>query len=342
MSPVEGTEGAGRVAERAGGAPAPAGPYVSIQEHNNPTGGSSVSSSRSKSVYRWRVDMEAFVEKWGIDNIGFVTLGFADPQPTADEAETRFNSAMTNFLRREFLAYIAVLERGGQNGKLHFHLLAALSYPIRHGFNFDALKLKRVRGTNARPELLALWKRLRRKMPDYGFGGFPQVIPIRKNATAAAVYLAGYMTKTLKCRHVDDVGRRLIRTSRNVVRHTTGQFTWNSVGGWIYREKLRLFAFKQGYYSIEQLHFQLGHDVAHKYREEISGQVIPSFPSRRPYERLHGPICDERGMRVVGEYSVEVDCGNHLIRPVGPFLPYHLRNPQLPRYHPIPVDENPF
>jgi len=40
--------------------------------------------------------MEAFIEQWGVDNIGFVTLGFPDPQPTAAEAERRFNSAMNN------------------------------------------------------------------------------------------------------------------------------------------------------------------------------------------------------------------------------------------------------
>jgi len=214
-------------------APAPAAPYVSIQEHNNQTKRSRVSASRSKSIYRWRVDMENFIRSWGVDNIGFVTLGYPDPQPSADEAESRFNSAMTNYLRSEFLAYIAVLERGDQNGKLHFHLLVALAFPIRPGFNFDALKLKRVRGTKACPQLLGLWGRLRRRLPAYGFGKFTQVIPIRKSATAAAVYLAGYMTKTLKCRHADDIGRRLIRTSRNVVRNTTDRFSWNSTGGWI-------------------------------------------------------------------------------------------------------------
>jgi hypothetical protein len=276
--------------------------------------------------------MELFIQKWGIDNIGFVTLGFPDPQPSADEAEARFNSSMTNYLRSEFLAYIAVLERGDKNGNLHFHLLVALPFPIRPGFNFEALKQKRVRGTGASPQLLALWRRLRQRLPAYGFGKFTQVIPIRKNATAAAVYLAGYMTKTLKCRHLDDVGRRLIRTSRNVTRNTTERFGWNSTGGWIYREKLRLFAFKKGYYSIEDLHKWMGHDVEHTNRDSIYLQVIPFFPSRRVYERVHGPSINPDGRREMGDYSVEVDCSSPLLRPYGPFLPHHLENPQLVRY----------
>ena len=225
MNLQENPNGAARGAERAAGAPAPGAPYVSIQEHNNPSGNSKVVSSRCRAVFRWRIDMENFINKWGLDNIGFVTLGFGNPQPSADEAEKRFNSAMNNYLREEFLAYIAVMERGDQNGNIHFHLLAALSFPIRPGFNFEALAKKRVRGTNAVPKLRALWVRMQRKLPTYGFGGFPNVTPIRKSAIAAAVYLAGYMTKTLKCRHPEDIGRRLIRTSRNVVRQTTDRFS---------------------------------------------------------------------------------------------------------------------
>lgn len=335
ITPTETNEaGSGR------GAPAPA--YVSIQEHNNPSKGSKVSASRSKSVYRWRVDMEQFIKEWGIDNIGFVTLGYPDPQPTADAAEARFNSAMTNYLRSEFLAYIAVLERGDKNGNLHFHLLVALPFPIRPGFNFDALKQKRVRRTGASRQLLALWRRLRQRLPAYGFGKFTQVIPIRKNATAAAVYLAGYMTKTLKCRHPDDMGRRLIRTSRNVVRNTTDQFAWNSAGGWIYREKVRLFAFKMGYYSLEDLHKWMGHDVEYKNRDWIYLQVIPFFPCRKSYERVHGPLINRSGSRELDDYSVEVDVTNLQLRPVGPFQPYHMRNPQLVGYTALQSDEDPF
>jgi len=343
IAPVE-TQGAGRAAERAEGAPAPAGPYVSIQEHNNPSSSGKVASSRARSVYRWRVDMESFIEEWGLDNIGFVTLGFPDPQPTADEAERRFNSAMNNFLRGEILAYIAVFERGDKNGNPHFHLLVALPYPIRPGFNFEALKGKLVRGTNACPKLRSLWLALRRKMPGYGFGKFTQVIPIRKNATAAAVYLAGYMTKTLKCRHPDDVGRRLVRASRNVSRHTTPKFSWASSGGWVYREKLRLFAFKNGYYLIEDIRNWMGHGVEHKHREDIKRQVITHFPTRQTYEKIHGPSVNQFGGRDWSDYSVEIDCTNTAIRPFGPFLPYHLRNPQTPRYHGASTqpDENPF
>ena len=338
------TNGAGQDAGSGRGAPAPApaAPYVSIQEHNNPSKGSKVSASRSKSVYRWRVDMENFIKKWGIDNIGFVTLGYPDPQPSADEAETRFNSAMTNYLRSEFLAYIAVLERGDKNGNIHFHLLVALPFPIRPGFDFEALKKKRVRNTGASPQLLGLWRRLRQRLPAYGFGKFTQVIPIRKNATAAAVYLAGYMTKTLKCRHPDDIGRRLIRTSRNVVRNTTDRFAWNSTGGWIYREKVRLFAFKMGYYSIDELHKWMGHDVEYTNRDWIYLQVIPFFPTRKTYERVHGPMATPSGHRDFGDYSVEVDISNPLLRPVGPFQPHHLRNPQLVRYDALQKDEDPF
>lgn len=285
--------------------------------------------------------MENFIQKWGLDNIGFVTLGFPDPQPSADEAEKRFNSAMNNYLRTEFLAYIAVMERGDKNGKIHFHLLAALPFPIRPGFNFDALGLKRVRGTNACPKLKALWARMRRKLPAYKFGGFPQVIPIRKNAIAAAVYLAGYMTKTLKCRHPGDIGRRLIRTSRNVVRQTTDRFSWHTPRAWVYREKLRLFAFKNGYYDLDDLHFQMGHDVAHKCLDEILAQRIPFFPTRQTHESVYGPVYDQWGHRMTGEYSAEVYLNDPTIRPIGPFLPYHLRNPQRPQYN-FGYGEDPF
>ena len=87
-----------------------------------------------------------------------------------------------------------------------------------------------------------------------------------------------------------------------------------------------------GYYSIDDLHKWMGHDVENTNRDWIYLQVIPFFPSRKTYERVHGPIIDRDGNRMMEDYSVEADLTNPQLRPIGPFKPYHLRNPQLLRY----------
>lgn len=101
-------------------------------------------------------------------------------------------------------------------------------------------------------------------------------------------------------------------------------------------------AFKMGYYSIDELHKWMGHDVEYTNRDWIYLQVIPSFPSRKTYERVHGPMVTPSGHRDFGDYSVEVDLTNPMLRPVGPFQPYHLRNPQLVGYDALQPEEDPF
>ena len=101
---------------------------------------------------------------------------------------------------------------------------------------------------------------------------------------------------------------------------------------------MRLFAFKNGYYDIGTLHFQMGRDIAYKCRDDILLQRVPFYPSRQTYECVFGPMLNERAYREDGQYSVEVDLSNPSIRPFGPFLPYHLRNPQLLQYNALEGD----
>lgn len=361
-----GARGVGRAAAD------PRPPYLSIQEHNNPNHTPKDNArhrqnmaNRAKMCYAWVMTAEGFIRDEGLDTIVMMTVGFGGVQPTVDQAEACMNSALTNYLKKEFPGgYICVRERGTKNGKQHFHILGGVRFDAgRSTFNFDALRKKRVRGTNANSKLLALQKRLRANMPKYGFGGFVQCTPIEKNGTAASVYLMGYMTKTMKCRHPDDAGRRLIRCSRGIKRRATHVFSWNTPASWMWRMKLKEFARRRGYHSLDELMTWGGSRVVHDnidYIKAIKPAVLV-YPTFRHYAHFN-PVFHyaNEARRQGAAFSIPpieqwdttaievVSSGGSVDDRVGPFQQWHQTPEQVAQrtaavmLHGVTEDEVPF
>jgi len=177
---------------------------------------------RAKQAESLSQNVMALVTKFGIDKIGFVTLtignyaragnfeGVREPK----EASRRYNSAMTNFLKEEFLAGVTVIEPH-KSKALHFHTITALRHDIRTGFDWEAFdRLKGHRMTagdvGASSELAGLWKWLRDGAPRYGFGRC-QILPVRSNAEAIGRYAGKYISKGFALRIPEMKGVRLVR-----------------------------------------------------------------------------------------------------------------------------------
>lgn len=189
-----------------------------------------MTTAHKKSEYALKLNTEAFVSTFGLNNVGFLTLTFSDDVQDPQEAQRRFNSLRTNFLKRHFKHYIRVIERT-KKGRIHYHLVVATPHDIR-------------RNRKRNPFIREYWKLLRENLPKYQFGR-SELLPIKKNKKATARYLSKYIGKHIGNRLPEDKAIRLVQTSQDkkmswkTVQNCTFQFV--SKGSQSWREKLSRF-----------------------------------------------------------------------------------------------------
>lgn len=231
-----------------------------------------LSPYHKKQAFALSQNAAQFINLFGLDYIGFLTLTFADNVTDHKEAQRRFNSLATHFLRLFAVDYMLVKERQ-QRGAWHYHLLVALPAPIRPGFNFaEVFPVKgRPRYTSACPYLRSLWKELRAAMPKYGFGR-SELAPIKSNEEGIACYVGKYIQQNALnkwCSGYDDKGVRIVSYSQAWPR-TTLQFAWNTPGAKEWRRKVRLFAEYLGLKHYEELSLKLGKRWAYYFADVIN------------------------------------------------------------------------
>lgn len=223
---------------------------------------------KSASCLAWNV--EYFCDKFGLENLGFLTLTFRDHVTDVKEAQRRLNSLTSNVLRGRYRYYIRVMERQ-KSGRIHYHLLVVLDGDIRTGFDFIACAKGDYRSANKR--LRDEWLFWRKTAPKYGFGR-TELLPIKSNSEGIARYVGKYIGKHFESRQIQDKGARLVEYSRGSrVASTRMQFV--SAGSAEWRRKVGIFC----YYisetmgcepSFEGLRSVLGPRWAYQWREFIA------------------------------------------------------------------------
>lgn len=223
---------------------------------------------KSASCLAWNV--EYFCEKFGIENLGFLTLTFRDHVLDRREAQKRFNSLATHVLRGRYRHYIRVMERQ-KSGRIHYHLLVVLDADIRTGFDFTACAEGDYRSANKR--LRDEWFFWRKTAPMYRFGR-TELLPIKSNSEGIARYVGKYIGKHFEARQIQDKGARLVEYSRGArIASTRMQFVTYGSAEW--RRKVGIFC----HYisetmgcdpSFEGLRRVLGPRWAYQWREFIS------------------------------------------------------------------------
>lgn len=206
---------------------------------NNSTGGGSSNLStqarKAASALAWNV--QAMAEKWGLEQLGFLTLTFADHVQDAREAQRRFNSLSTHVLRVRYPAFIRVFERH-KSDRIHYHLLLATGSDIRTGFDFAAVDNHDYR--SASRHLREEWAFWRLTAKAYGFGR-TELLPVKSTSEGIARYVGKYISKHLGARREADKGLRLVEYSKGArMASTRFQFATSGAASW--RRKLRLFA----------------------------------------------------------------------------------------------------
>jgi hypothetical protein len=249
------------------------------------TTASAVSASNKSAVAKKAetlyVNLQSIIRRNGEDKLGFTTLTFEDNCEDRTEAQSRFHSFDTNFLKRYDLEKITVPERQNR-GAFHYHAAIAFPWDIRTGFDFDAYrawqeakrfgderlaqKSERKFCKSANPALKKWWRDLRNAAPNYGFGRC-QTIPIMNGAEAISRYLASYVTTATLNRLPCDKGLRTVRYSMKH-RAATLKFSWANGNGERWRRGLQILGLIYQL-DFDGLKLKFGSKYQHEQRHKI-------------------------------------------------------------------------
>lgn len=234
----------------------------------------SISQKKSAIALAWNIEYMA--KKYGLENLGFLTLTFPKKITLMSEAQRHFNSLNNHFLRKHYLAHVAVKERC-KSGAIHFHLLVVLPFDIRTGFDFEAVSKRDYKSANK--NLKKEWSLLRHTVKKYGFGR-TELLPVKSSAEGISRYVGKYISKNIQERPDEDKGTRLVNYSGDSrVSNTRYSLAFNNdktvnKGGANWRHKCRLFAqVKSEYLGVKITHNNianvLGSRWAYKHRDYI-------------------------------------------------------------------------
>jgi hypothetical protein len=210
------------------------------------------------------------VEKYGIENIGFLTLTFKEMITNAKESQRRFNSLNSHVISKRYTATIRVMERC-KSGRIHYHLLVVLGDDIRTGFDFSAIKNQDYSSANKAIRLE--WAYWRKTAPLYGFGR-TELLPIKSTGRALGQYIGKYIAKHIEHRIMADKGVRLVSYGGNS-RNWNSKHTPLDYGSTQWRYKVNALARQvtksKGVmcYGLADIQRHLGKNWAFKHRDYI-------------------------------------------------------------------------
>jgi hypothetical protein len=219
--------------------------------------------------------------KYGIERLGFFTLTFAGDAPTIKQALKKFKSLNDSVLKRRYVRGMRVLERGEENGRVHFHCVVVLDRDIRTGFDFDAI----ARGdySSANEYLRGEWAYWRENAGKYGFGR-TELLPVKSTAEGIARYVGSYVGKHIRSRYPDDKGARLVgfwgykeyvkdpltgELYSHMDRAACAQFAFHNQGSKIWRWKVACFCAMIGAESTDILKAVYGPNWGYLFMDEI-------------------------------------------------------------------------
>lgn len=222
---------------------------------------------KSASALAWNV--KYFAQKFGINNIGFLTLTFRDHVICHHAAQRRLNSLLSHVIKPRYGDYVGVMERQ-KSGRIHYHLLVNVRSDIKTGINFDQLANQDY--SSASITLRDEWSFWRKTAPKFRFGR-TELLPVASNEEAIGRYVGKYIGKHMNARNKSDKGARLVRYSRGA-RMASTRYQFLSDGSAHWRNKLKQFAhFISEKHDVpptmESLRKVLGPRWAHNHRDFI-------------------------------------------------------------------------
>jgi hypothetical protein len=232
------------------------------------------SSQHRKSANALSWNVSAFCERFGIENLGFLTLTFADHVTDCKEAQKRLNSLFSNVIKPRYGDYVGVLERQ-RSGRIHYHLLVNLGFDVRTGFDFSQVENQNYSSANS--ALRAEWSFWRKTAKAYRFGR-TELMPVKSSSEAIGRYVGKYIGKHIENRSPEDKNARLVRYSTGS-RMASTRFMFLSDGSANWRAKVAVFAAlvssREGVpATFEGLRLALGKNWAHRHRDFIASLPV--------------------------------------------------------------------
>jgi hypothetical protein len=223
-----------------------------------------LSSYHQKVAFALEHNVMLLCNRFGLTNIGFLTLTFKDNVQCIKEAQARLHSLTTHVLKKRYQQFITIVERQ-QTGRIHFHLILALNDDIRTGFNFDEARRRRYCSANG--ALKAEWRFWRQVTVKYRFGRH-ELLPVRTTAEAVAKYVGKFVGSNIRHRRAEDKGARLVRYSWGA-RSVSTRFAWNSKGARQWRQKLSVFAQATKISTYDGFYLRFGRGWAYRLKHYI-------------------------------------------------------------------------
>lgn len=211
--------------------------YSNISNETPPETFLKLSTQQKKTAFILSESVSLLAAKHGIENLGFLTLTFAEHILDPKEAQRRLNSLLTGVIKSRYREYLGVFERQ-KSGRIHYHLLVVMPFDIRAGVDFDEL----AKGVyqSASSQLRSEWAFWRKTAKGYGFGR-TELLPVKSTIEAMAKYVGKYISKHIESRTEEDKGVRLVRYS-NGARVGTTRFMFHTDGSSEWRRKVGIFA----------------------------------------------------------------------------------------------------
>ncbi len=218
-----------------------------------------------KAAHALRENVSDFMDRVGVERVGFLTLTFPDNVTDHKEAYKRFDSMRKNFLNQHpmFGDWICVKERQ-KRGAWHYHLLIDCGTDIRSGLKW---KNRKPVYSTVSPALRTLWSELREALPKYKFGR-SELLPVRKDAESVSKYLGKYISKHIGCRKNQDKGVRLVSYSKGWPR-SNANFQWFTDNSFLWRSQVGKFAEYYGCLNLDDLKNKFGRSWAYHLGEYI-------------------------------------------------------------------------
>lgn len=228
-----------------------------------------LNNSEKKTAFCLRENVKALADAYGLNRLGFLTLTFPDPVTDTKEAQRRFNSFATGFLRKTFPDWLMVVEPQGHRGNaVHYHLLVVCPADIRTGFDFEAINRRDYRSASA--TLRDMWSTLRDVLPRYGFGR-SELLPIRSTQEGIAKYVGKYIAKGCGKRLEGWEHARIVRYStRTPWRKAFVNFAWNSDGAKEWRALVAEVARELGVSDMPAMSRRVGKRWAYHLKNRIA------------------------------------------------------------------------
>lgn len=135
-----------------------------------------LTTQHRKSAYVLQQSIKALSDAYGVHQLGFLTLTFAQHILCPKEAQRRLNSLLTNVIKKRYREYVGVMERQ-KSGRIHYHLLVVTDKDLKTGVNFKELADGNYRSAPA--DLRSEWLFWRTTAKKYGFGR-TELLPVKK------------------------------------------------------------------------------------------------------------------------------------------------------------------